>query len=169
MCFLIFVATDFTDRLHHMMAYGFYMHFLLPLEDKEALRDTIVKLRSYSLVKREDTQVSLFENNTAINLPVADIIWVDLVGRVTTIHMTHGRTLEYPHIEYPIKRMGRLLGPEFIQILRSCIVNKSYVSEVNFFENYLRLDGVDEVFRISHTYLPDVKECFGTPNSNRGE
>ena len=72
--------------------------------------------------------IVIITDRASVDLNTRSILYIDLKGRKTVVHLTGGRTCE---TYTPIERLEQELGDGFLRISRGCIVSKNAIHRMN--------------------------------------
>lgn len=164
--YFIFLASSADVEFCRVIADDFCYSRLLTLPISEhKFTETLLTLSEYQITKRDNSYITLIHDKNEQHICRSDILWVSVENRVISVHLINNTVEKYPQGVYPLKNLSIMLGPGFIQIFKSDIVNISYVESIDYENKTLKLAGVERVFRLGNAYIPNIKMCFNKNNN----
>ena len=163
--FIILLADTKDDDVNRIILDELYYFKILKKSMDEAmeegLKEAVLTLSEYKISMNNEEFITMITQGREKKLRFSEILWIDMADKVVTLNLVDGTMHNYLHREYSLKDLMVMLGDGFMRIFRSIIVNKLYVSEINYVEQYLMLEGVERSFKIGDSYMPQVRNYFG--------
>lgn len=100
------------------------LHYLLkPIRSEKLIQ---VMEKAVANQKKSERFLLLKENRESVRLPVADIIYIEVFSHCCVIHTAEGIT----EIKTAIARLETELGPQFVRVHRSYLVNLEFIRRI---------------------------------------
>lgn len=126
--------------------------------DKEKLSSLIHKALGYPLPEAKE-QLFFRKEGIIYSVNVKDIIYITVSRRMLTIH-TRQETMEFPYKRMETV-MSELASKDFIACSRFEVVNKNYISSVDYPNRLIHLYGTKDVLEIGPVMVKRFREEYG--------
>ena len=168
---IIFIVDREDSAIRKIIQDEFYSFWVLTTPINEALELKFKEILSLFLVhkssdEREKKYITMINDEGIKYINCADILFVDIVGKVVTINFIDGTIDRYPNGYYSLRKMKIALGEGFIQIFKSTIINKDYVVNIDYDASLVTLEGRDKPLQLGGPrFSVGVRNCFGDGES----
>lgn len=126
----------------------------------DRVKKLVEKALNYSTVKDQDATFCFRKDGILYPVKVRNILYIESLNHVITIHMVKGGTLTIPY--KPCKDLlDEVDTDRLIQCSRNAIVNKDYILNVDVANRYISLEGTDKLIEIGITFKKKVLAEFG--------
>lgn len=161
----IFIAISRTkDYAYEAIKYSFFDYWLLPYNEFD-IRKTIRRLQKQMPLEEElATTLCLKSYNDYQYLNTDDILYLKADNNTTDFHMKDGKVIS---AFKTLKTFEDKLPKNFIRVHQSYILNRNYVSRINYGKSVCALNNVKTQLPFSRTYrtrIDELKELL-TKNS----
>ncbi len=126
----------------------------------ERVKQLVEKALNYSTSKNQDATFCFRKDGILYPVKVRDILYIENLNHVVTIHTTKGGTLTVPY--KPCKDLlDEVDTDSLIQCSRNTIINKDYIVNIDISNRYITLRDVEKEIEIGITYRKKVLAEFG--------
>ena len=159
--FIIFITSAAEKKFVAYDNVHCYEYLIKPINEK-ALKKTLLKILNRKIVNTDDEgYVVLYNENVACILTHSQIKYIDVEAKMVYIFGPDDNHNSFSAYKYPLSTLEEMLGNGFIRIHKSTIVNKAYVTSINFTNGFVQLENTDKAVKMGDTYIEQVKKVFG--------
>jgi DNA-binding LytR/AlgR family response regulator len=151
----LFIAVSRTkDHAYDAIKYNFFDYWLLPFSEFD-IRKTVRRLQKQLPQEEESPTLCLKSYNDYQYLNTDDILFLKADNNTTDFHMKDGSIIS---AYKTLKTFEGQLPKNFMRVHQSYILNKNYVSRINYGKSLCTLKSTKTQLPFSRSYRPNIDE-----------